>query len=964
MLLLGSTATMMHACAWDDSLYEEFVIEDGKGGHVESCSNLQKIMIYNYEEQTTTTYERDKDEGDFANAFTYNLCPEKAHNCIDGNDENKPGICNNCPDKHAVCKNKCVDISQENLHIDDCILDNLTCQDDYYDFNDDSSDGCEFQLSPVHIDKTRPQTEGSWNCLDGYADIDKTPYNGCEINGWTDKAHCGAGIIDGDTRKTGVQCEDYEVCTRGTCTESCGEDYMLVCDSQCVNTNIDNAYCGGCDSPCSLTVNDARAAVACQNGGCHAIACQPGYYLEDADEAVAGKIVKTCKPCADGKYTTSATAKGCIDCPTTTGAASMVFDPQNNICKAETCLAGYKLVNNEKCEPCEAGTYSAELGATSCTPCADGHFSGLAASSCTPCPAGTYTTDHIQCINCLAGEYSDEGSNTCSDCTGDTISAAGSAMCAECKGNTHANYDHTACVGCNNASDCTLTTGVKSIQCKANVCEAATCNNGYKLNDGQCEPCEPGTFLGGWINGVTADACTACGENNFSGRAASYCTPCPAGTHTVGDDRTTCEALNCGSGYHVDVNECKEDSTEHCGAPGNKCATLTYGTSDCTNGQCVYTCNAGYYWKAEGCTDNKCCQPCPAGSYCPTAGLTSPIPCPIGHYCPAKNHATCGTNEYCQNNLPTPCSEGTYQENMQSTQCEPCGNNQISAAGSATCAQCSQRTYANSDHTACVGCNTKDDCVKTTGANEMRCSSEKFCKAKSCLAGYKLINNEKCEPCPAGSISTSDNKCTQCLAGTYAEDNECKQCPAGSYCPTAGLTSPIPCTIGHYCPAKGSNECGAGTACANNHPMPCPTGTYQGERGKTSVSECLNCPKGTHNDGIGAWACALIPAGYIGLNCRNDSKKEGCTQYSMCFDGNSVTKCSKMYGSNSACSSGYCMDTTQTTSTSCIADNNGCPAVACCNGACATNNDNCGSCGTKCTGNKTCKFSDNTWKCQ
>lgn len=139
MLLLGSTAAMMHACAWDDSLYQEFVIEDGKGGHVESCGDvLDKIIIYN--DGTINTYHID--DGMFANAFAYNLCPRAAPNCMkEISDTEAPEdtsltnfICHNCLANYNVCKDKCVDISQENLHIDDCILDNLTCENDYYDF--------------------------------------------------------------------------------------------------------------------------------------------------------------------------------------------------------------------------------------------------------------------------------------------------------------------------------------------------------------------------------------------------------------------------------------------------------------------------------------------------------------------------------------------------------------------------------------------------------------------------------------------------------------------------------------------------------------------------------------------------------------------------------------------------------------------------------------------------------------
>ena len=732
----------------------------------------------------------------------------------------------------------------------------LVCAEDYFDLNkdlsnDDSSDGCEFRLSPVNIDKNRPQTEGSWNCLDGYADIDEDPYNGCEINGWTDNMHCGAGGISKQNPIEGEECKPGHVCTGGECKVSCGKDYILVCVDQCSNTKIDKDHCGECNIKCEINEDNkvSHAAVACQGGGCHAIACQPGYYLaagENKDKE--GNNIQTCKPCADGKYTTSATAtvEECIDCPETTGVASMVFDADENICKATSCLAGYVL-NDGSCKPCEAGTYSKTSDTaqckdcyTICATCPDGEFSGNAASGCTKCPAGTIpNSDKTSCINCLAGEYSDEGSNTCSDCTGDTISAAGSAMCAECKGNTHANYDHTACVGCNAASDCVLTTGVESIQCsKSNICEVTKCKAGYELNDGQCEPCEAGTY-----SNAGATSCSACGDGQFSGNAASSCTKCPAGTYT---------------------------------------------------------------------TDHVQCTNCPAGKY----------------------------------------------SNEGSKECTSCTGDKISAAGSATCAECKGNTHANSNHTACVGCNDASDCTTlTTGAQTMQCGSQNICKAASCLPGYKLVNNEKCEPCPAGSISTSDNKCTQCLAGTYAEDNECKQCPAGSYCPTAGLTSPIDCPKGHYCTA-GVTE-----------PTACPAGSYLNATGATNGTNCVECPKGTFNPIKGAEICAVIPAGFRSVNDR--------AQYYLC---STDQDCKDEYNNNSTC---Y-------TNGSCVKDNNpfvlscataysnenfhGCPGVetwkcennACtcknnktnCSGKCVdtkTDNDHCGGCNKPCGSGKTCK---------
>jgi len=60
------------------------------------------------------------------------------------------------------------------------------------------------------------------------------------------------------------------------------------------------------------------------------------------------------------------------------------------------------------------------------------------------------------------------------------------------------------------------------------------------------------------------------------------------------------------------------------------------------------------------------------------------------------------------------------------------------------------------------------------------------------------------------------------------------ECPAGHYCSTRGLTEPTPCPKGHYCEG--------GFAL----PVPCPKGTYQDEMGQTSCKTC-GCGKYINN---------------------------------------------------------------------------------------------------------------------
>ncbi|XP_046718698.1 zonadhesin isoform X3 [Silurus meridionalis] len=52
----------------------------------------------------------------------------------------------------------------------------------------------------------------------------------------------------------------------------------------------------------------------------------------------------------------------------------------------------------------------------------------------------------------------------------------------------------------------------------------------------------------------------------------------------------------------------------------------------------------------------------------------------------------------------------------------------------------------------------------------------------------------------------------------------------------SGTTTPVPCPVGHYCPA--------GTK--SGHEFPCPAGTYSNEFGMSSVGQCIPCPSGLY----------------------------------------------------------------------------------------------------------------------
>ena len=95
---------------------------------------------------------------------------------------------------------------------------------------------------------------------------------------------------------------------------------------------------------------------------------------------------------------------------------------------------------------------SPDVGATACTDCSAGRFSGSTAPACDACAAGTYaaSTGSASCDACPAGTYlSDTGAmsaSACTSCSTGTYSAAGSSSCTSCGTGTYGAA--TGAVGC------------------------------------------------------------------------------------------------------------------------------------------------------------------------------------------------------------------------------------------------------------------------------------------------------------------------------------------------------------------------------------------------------------------------------------------------------------------------------------------------------------------------------------
>ncbi|CAG5123548.1 unnamed protein product, partial [Candidula unifasciata] len=256
----------------------------------------------------------------------------------------------------------------------------------------------------------------------------------------------------------------------------------------------------------------------------------------------------TCDPCMVGYYKDVEAAARCRPCgnfsendihiTTTNGSTSI------NNCTKLVCLAGHYPANN-KCTPCEFGTfqpvrwadscsicnlsyttyirgavsssdceYNCSLGEElvngTCVKCAVGFYNNKTDPTrrqCFPCPSGLITqqegaTSVLQCniVDCLTlGQYRDVGDNTCKDCP---------------IGQFQDTIRQTKCKGCpfNTTTQSVKSTSVAD--CKKD------CESGFFLNstDNTCMACPEGTYRnkteGHWN-------CSGCGANLTTAKSGS-----------------------------------------------------------------------------------------------------------------------------------------------------------------------------------------------------------------------------------------------------------------------------------------------------------------------------------------------------------------------------------------------------------------------------------------------------------
>ena len=540
----------------------------------------------------------------------------------------------------------------------------------------------------------------------------------------------------------------------------------------------------------------------------------------------------------------------------------------------KTCSAGTMTPNDgnayTSCTKCSAGTYSA-AGASSCSNCAPGSYSGAAgASSCTKCPVGFYQSAGGQkdCDKCPDGTTtSGEGKTGPNDCKKKFNLAlyveykqGGNTGIYSVSTSTIAYYEGTTAVHSITTMKHQLASKISDLKNKYTA--PTETNQAYiSINGTKYSLTSNGD---NWQSTSTLTNALASQAHDSTFNLVFILQPKPYNVYMLSAS-TNSGVFSANDPERNIAVKTTETVTKHFGD------TPSDGVSPNTNN--VSKCNNAFYGYIADTTTPEYYECTISGSdatiQLSTKQTTMFEPSEGGkHICVGYTHTACEAGYSCNSCVRTACATGTYQDATGQSSCKDCVAGKktgVNGTGATSCTACDKGTYSSGTANAlCTSCDvgTYQD---TTGATSCKpCSTGTYqdttgqysCKSCSTQTSSKYPSSA------SGSDSISD--CYLTLTdGKYVPTagGGVQSCPAGSYCSKSGTTvyqgspnSPTTAAVSGQC-VKGEYSTGGASMCS-----PCQEGYATGING-TGATSCTACPAGTYSDDAVNYECDPCPAG-------------------------------------------------------------------------------------------------------
>lgn len=362
--------------------------------------------------------------------------------------------------------------------------------------------------------------------------------------------------------------------------------------------------------------------------------------------ACSNRCPTECITCGVGKYKSSNTYEGCLDCPV--GTTSMAGSTDASNCEG-VCTAGHTRVDGV-CTKCAPGTFKVTAGEEECEQCPTNAQSNPAIGGATMCTCKTgYTKIGAACELCSSTTWK----NT-----------PGDFACSGCGLNSVAIPDRTSCVCVSGATgpfgSCTL-------------CPKGT----FKINEGSdsCTKCLANYYSS--QTGATSDMCEACATGGTSPEGSTDVTacifPCDAGYTLLNGACTQCVAGT----YKNDIGDsdcmqCVANSVSPVGSNSSIACLCDLGYTGPNGGACS-ACVAGKYKNVLG--EEECTQ-CPAFSTTPSASTTIVSCTCVAGYTKSSDNSC------------VPCASGTFKKGEGNAECDNCPLGSTSQPGSTVASNC------------------------------------------------------------------------------------------------------------------------------------------------------------------------------------------------------------------------------------------------------------------------------------